>query len=114
MQSAGRQPPYHAKARIAVVVQTMVEPGRLSWRQLAARMSETPARIGRLEGHGRPIAVGEPANLVLVDPGASWTVDPAQTASRSRNTPFAGRQLPGRVRATFLRGRPTVLDGKPA
>ena len=99
---------------LSVVVQTMVEPGRLSWRQLAARMSETPARIGRLEGHGRPIAVGEPANLVLVDPGASWTVDPAQTASRSRNTPFAGRQLPGRVRATFLRGRPTVLDGKPA
>ena len=99
---------------LSVVVQTMVEPGRLSWRQLAARMSETPARIGRLEGHGRPIAVGEPANLVLVDPGASWTVDPAQTASRSRNTPFAGRQLPARVRATFLRGRPTVLDGKPA
>ncbi len=99
---------------LSVVVQTMVEPGRLSWRQLAARMSETPARIGRLEGHGRPIAVGEPANLVLVDPGANWTVDPAQTASRSRNTPFAGRQLPGRVRATFLRGRPTVLDGKPA
>ena len=99
---------------LSVVVQTMVEPGRLSWRQLAARMSETPARIGRLDGHGRPIAVGEPANLVLVNPGASWTVDPAQTASRSRNTPFAGRQLPARVRATFLRGRPTVLDGKPA
>ena len=99
---------------LSVVVLTMVEPGRLSWRQLAARMSETPARIGRLEGHGRPIAVGEPANLVLVDPWASWTVDPAQTASRSRNTPFAGRQLPARVRATFLRGRPTVLDGKPA
>ena len=99
---------------LSVVVQTMVQPGRLSWRQVAARMSETPARIGRLEGHGRPLAVGEPANLVLVDPGASWTVDPAQTASRSRNTPFAGRQLPARVRATFLRGRPTVLDGKPA
>ena len=99
---------------LSVVVQTMVEPGRLTWRQLATRMSVTPARIGRLEGHGRPIAVGEPANLVLVDPRASWTVDPAQTASRSRNTPFAGRQLPARVRATFLRGRPTALDGKSA
>ena len=99
---------------LSVVVQTMVEPGRLTWRQLATRMSETPARIGRLEGHGRPIAVGEPANQVLVDPRASWTVDPAQTASRSRNTPFAGRQLPARVRATFLRGRPTALDGKSA
>ena len=99
---------------LSVVVSTMVEPGRLTWRQVATRMSETPARIGRVEDHGRPLAVGEPANLVLVDPGATWTVDPAQSASRSRNTPFAGRELPARVRATFLRGLPTVLDGKPA
>ncbi len=99
---------------LAVVALALVEPGRLSWRQVAQRMSEAPARIGRLDGHGRPIAPGEPANLVLVDPGARWTVDPAQTASRSRNTPFGGRELPARVLATFLRGRPTVLDGKPA
>ena len=99
---------------LSVVVQTMVEPGLLTWRDVATRMSETPARIGRLEGHGRPLEVGQPANVVVVDPTARWTVDPAQTASRSRNTPFAGYDLPARVRATFLRGRPTVLDGKPA
>ncbi|MDP3711861.1 MAG: dihydroorotase [Mycobacteriales bacterium] len=99
---------------LGIVAETMVVPGRLTWRQVAARMSETPARIGRLEGHGRPLAVGEPAHLVLVDTGAAWTVDPAQSASRSRNTPFAGRELPVSVRATFLRGTPTVLDGKPA
>ncbi|HUR13718.1 MAG TPA: dihydroorotase [Mycobacteriales bacterium] len=99
---------------LSVVAATMVEPGLLTWRQVAERMSEAPARIGRLEDHGRPLAVGEPANVVLVDPAARWTVDPAQSASRSRNTPFAGRELPGRVRATFLRGTPTVLDGKPA
>ncbi|TAL12682.1 MAG: dihydroorotase [Frankiales bacterium] len=99
---------------LAVVAETMVEPGRLTWRQVAERLSEAPARIGRLEDHGRPIAVGEPANLCIVDPGARWTVDPATSASRSRNTPFAGRELPARVVATFLRGRPTVLDGKPA
>ncbi len=99
---------------LAVVAETMVEPGRLTWRQVAERLSEAPARIGRLEDHGRPIAVGEPANLCIVDPGARWTVDPAASASRSRNTPFAGRELPTRVVATFLRGRPTVLDGKPA
>ena len=75
---------------LAVVAETMVEPGRLTWRQVAERLSEAPARIGRLEDHGRPIAVGEPANLCLVDPGARWTVDPAASASRSRNTPFAG------------------------
>jgi dihydroorotase len=99
---------------LAVVADTMVEPGRLTWRQVAQRLSETPARIGRLDGHGRPLAVGEPANLCLVDPGARWTVDPTRSASRSRNTPFAGRELPTRVVATFLRGRPTVLDGSPA
>jgi dihydroorotase len=77
-------------------------------------MSETPARIGRLDGHGRPLAVGEPANLCLVDPAAAWTVDAATMATRSRNTPFAGRELPARVRATFLRGRPTALDGRSA
>jgi dihydroorotase len=99
---------------LSVVVQTMVEPGRLTWRQVASRMSETAARIGRLDGHGRPLAVGEPANLCIVDPGARWTVDARAMATRSRNTPFAGRELPARVRATFLRGRPTVLDGAPA
>jgi dihydroorotase len=49
---------------------------------------------------------------VLYDPAARGEVDPAQHASRSRNSPFAGMSLPGRVVATFLRGEPTVLDGK--
>jgi dihydroorotase len=77
-------------------------------------MSVRPAQIGRLTRHGQPLEVGSTANLVLVDPAARWTVDPATSASRSRNTPFAGRELSGRVVATFLRGQPTVLDGKPA
>ena len=101
---------------LSVVILTMVQPGRLSWRALADRLSTAPARIGRLTDgpspQGRPVRVGEPANLCLVDPQARWTVDPATSASRSRNTPFAGRELPGRVVATFLRGRPTVLDGR--
>jgi dihydroorotase len=96
---------------LSVVVETMVLAGRLDWRGVAARLSETPARIGSLAEQGRPIAVGEPANLVLVDPAARWTVEPAALASKSRNTPFAGRTLPGRVRATFLRGRATTRDG---
>ncbi len=75
-------------------------------------MSRTPARIAGLAGHGRDPAVGGPANLTLVDPAAHWTVDPHELASRSCNTPFAGMTLPGRVLATFLRGEPTVLDGK--
>jgi dihydroorotase len=62
-------------------------------------------------GHGRPLATGEPANVVLVDPAARWTVDASKMATQGRNTPFAGVELPGRVVATFLRGHPTVLDG---
>jgi dihydroorotase len=95
---------------LGVVALAMVETGLLDWAGVADRMSVRPAAIGRLPGHGRPIAVGEPANLTLVDPSGSWTVDPDRFASRSRNTPFAGRTLPAAVVATFLRGRPTVLD----
>jgi dihydroorotase len=96
---------------LGVVAETMVATGLLDWAGVADRMSVRPAAIGRLSGHGRPIAVGEPANLVLVDPSAAWTVDPARLASRSRNTPFAGRTLPAAVVATFYGGQATVLDG---
>jgi dihydroorotase len=75
-------------------------------------MSYAPARIGRVSDHGRPIAEGEPANVVLYDPNARRTIDPTESASLSRNTPYRGMELPGRVVATFLRGKATVLDGK--
>ncbi|MEV8587166.1 dihydroorotase [Streptomyces sp. NPDC051180] len=97
---------------LSVVQQTMVETGLLDWAGVADRMSFAPARIGRATGHGRPVSVGEPANLTLVDPAYRGVVDPADFASRSRNTPYEGRELPGRVTHTFLRGRATVVDGK--
>ncbi|GAB3996738.1 dihydroorotase [Nocardioides marmoraquaticus] len=97
---------------LSIVQHTMVDTGALDWAGVADRMSVAPARIGRVEGHGRPIAAGEPANLVLWDPSVTRTVEAADSVSLSRNTPYAGRELPGRVVATFLRGRPTVLDGE--
>jgi dihydroorotase len=96
---------------LGVVAATMVADGRLDWAGVADRMSVRPARIGRLVGQGRPLGVGEPANLVLADPSGRWTVDPSRSASLSRNTPYAGMELPASVTATFLRGRPTVLSG---
>jgi dihydroorotase len=96
---------------LAIVIEAMVEPGLLDWRGVADRMSVAPARIGALAEHGRPIAIGEPANLVVVDPTIRWTVSPAALVSKSRNTPYAGRTLPGRVIATVLRGRLTSRDG---
>ncbi len=97
---------------LRVVHEAMVTTGLLDWPQVADRMSARPAAIGRLGAHGRPIAAGSPANLVLYDAAYTGTIDPAATASRSRNTPYAGMKLPGRVVATFLRGTPTVLDGR--
>ncbi|PRY17928.1 dihydroorotase [Kineococcus rhizosphaerae] len=97
---------------LSVVQHTMVDTGLIGWDTLAERTAHAPARIGRLAGHGRPLAVGEPANLVLVDPAARWTVVPEAMATAGRNSPFRGMELPGRVVATFLRGRATVLDGE--
>ncbi|MEU4110785.1 MULTISPECIES: dihydroorotase [unclassified Streptomyces] len=97
---------------LSVVQETMVETGLLDWAQVADRMSFTPARIGKATGHGRPIAAGEPANLTLVDTAYRGEVDPARFASRSRNTPYEGRELPGRVTHTWLRGKATLMDGK--
>jgi dihydroorotase len=62
--------------------------------------------------HGGPIEPGRPANLCVVDPAARWTVDPAALASRSRNTPYAGMTLTGRVRHTLLAGEPVVIDAE--
>ncbi|MFS0885511.1 dihydroorotase [Aeromicrobium sp. 179-A 4D2 NHS] len=97
---------------LSIVQKTMVDTGALTWAQVAERMSANPARIGRVEAHGRPLAAGEPAHVVLYDPEATRTIEPADTASLSRNTPYAGLELPGRVVATFLAGRATVLEGK--
>jgi len=97
---------------LSVVVKTMVEPGLLDWDGVADRMSRIPARIAGLTDHGHDPAPGVPANLTLVDPTARVRVDPSQLASLSRNTPYAGMDLPCQVVATFLRGEPTVLDGK--
>jgi dihydroorotase len=97
---------------LSVVQQTMVDSGLLTWADVAERMSYRPAEIGRVASQGRPVAVGEPANLVLVDPSAERVVDAGAMASLSRNTPYAGMTVPGRVVATFLRGRATVLDGE--
>ncbi|WP_326794838.1 dihydroorotase [Streptomyces sp. NBC_01808] len=98
---------------LSVVQQTMVDTGLLDWSGVADRMSFRPAAIGRLDGHGRPVAPGEPANLTLLDPAYRGRVDPHSFVSRSRNTPYAGRELPGRVTHTFLRGRATLAGGEP-
>ncbi|QCY47216.1 Dihydroorotase [Glutamicibacter creatinolyticus] len=96
---------------LSIVQHTLVDTGLIGWPDVARITSGAAARLGRLEDQGRPVAEGEPANLVLVDPEARWTVDPYAMETKGRNSPFAGMQLPGAVRATFFHGHPTVLDG---
>ncbi|MEP7764002.1 dihydroorotase [Sanguibacter sp. 25GB23B1] len=102
---------------LSVVQQTMVDTGRMTWADVARVLSTAPAQIGRITDgprpQGRPLAVGEPANVVLVDPAVRRVVRPAEQATASANSPFGGYELPGQVMATFLRGRATVLDGAP-
>jgi dihydroorotase len=97
---------------LSVVAATMVVPGLLDWRGVARVMSENPADIVGLPDQGRPLEVGEPANLVVVDPDGQWTVEPTALASRSANTPYEAMTLPATVTATLLRGRVTARDGK--
>jgi dihydroorotase len=81
--------------------------------EVLALLSWRPAAIVAVaDEHGGTLEEGRPANLCVIDPNATWTVDPASLASKARNTPYAGRQLRGRVRHTFLRGEPVVLDGE--
>ncbi len=80
---------------------------------LLALLSWRPAALlGVRDRHGGPIEAGRPANLCVVDPAATWTVDPVALASRSRNTPYAGMTLAGRVRHTLLAGEPVVVDAE--
>jgi dihydroorotase len=98
---------------LALAVTELVEPGVLTLAEVLAAMSWRPAEIAGIgDVHGRPVAEGEPAHLVVFDPAEEWTVDPAKLASRSRNTPYAGRTVRGKVRHTLLCGEPTVLDGE--
>ena len=110
--SAARPGMLGLETALSVVVSTMVEPGLLDWRGVARVMSENPARIVGLDDQGRPLEVGEPANLTVVDPRAAWTVTGAALASRAANTPYEAMTLPATVTATVLRGRVTARGGR--
>lgn len=96
---------------LALALTHLVLPGHVSLMRMIEMLSTAPARILGLEGQGR-VVKGRPANVVVFDPAARWTVDPLRFRSLARNTPFGGRVLTGRVRHTFFRGRQTVKEGE--
>ena len=106
---------------VATITVWALNPASVAAEQLFALFSWQPAAIAGLlakqprvaghSAHGGPVVPGSSANLCVFDPGVRYRVDPGSLASLSRNTPYAGRELLGRVRHTVLRGEPVVVDG---
>lgn len=99
------------ESALSIVQSTLVDTGHISWNDVARLMSVTPAAIGQVAGYDAPLSVGTTANITLVDTSHRevWGTD--RLAGGSRNTPFSGIELPGRVISTIFRGTETVIDG---
>ena len=92
------------------VVSDLVRSGEMSPLELVRRLSTSPARIFDLKSG--TLAAGALADVVVVDPDEQWTYDPADGFSKSRNSPWAGQKLTGRVMATFVDGRLVYRAGR--
>ncbi len=97
---------------LSALVKTMIESKKLSWRELAERMSVAPARIAGLTDQGQHIESGSVANLVFIDPAAKWTLTRDLIASKSHNSPYEGMELPAVIKHTLFNGAFSVKDGK--
>ena len=99
------------ESALSIVQATLVDTGHVTWQDVSRLLSVTPAAIGQVAGYSAPLTVGSPANITLVDPAhrGVWGTD--RLAGGSRNTPFSGIELPGRVVSTIFRGTETVIDG---
>ena len=100
------------ESALSVVQAAVVDTGLLTWTDVARVMSSRPAEIGLLAGYDTPFAVGSAANFTLVDPAARRTFAVSDLHGKSVNSPYLGRELPGRIVATVHDGYPTVLDGE--
>jgi dihydroorotase len=94
-----------------ILYTTLIKSGRISWKRAAQVMSIAPARIAGYANHGRAIEVGEPAHFAVINPTGTLTVDRAQLASKSKNTPFHGMEFEGSVVATVFNGHLTHKVG---
>jgi dihydroorotase len=99
------------ESALSVVQAAVVESGQLSWADVARVFSSMPAKIGQVAGYDAPFTIGSAANITLVDPSARRTFGLEELKGKSTNSPYLGRQLPGRVVVTVHRGVATVLDG---
>jgi len=100
------------ESALSVVQLAMVDTGLFGWTDVARVLSKKPAEIGRLAGYDAAFAMGSPANFTLYDASAHRVFGLEHLRGKGRNSPYLGRELPGRVIATIHDGYPTVLDGE--
>jgi dihydroorotase len=100
------------QSALAVLITTMVTTGRMTPIEAIARLTTGHARVRDLHGHGGPVAPGAPANLVVIDPDAVWSLAADDLHSRSSNSPWVGRTLTGRAVHTLLRGSFTLREAR--
>ena len=94
---------------LSLVITNLVAPGKITWERAVELMSARPREILRVERVA--IEAGSVADLTVIDPDASWTVDPCSFASKGRNSGFAGAELTGRATDVYVAGYATVEDG---
>ena len=100
------------ESALSVVQESLIDTGLISFADVARVLSAKPAEIGGLAGYDAPFALGNTANITLFDPSVRDTFTVERLHGKSVNSPYLGRQLPGRVIATIHDGYPTVLDGE--
>jgi len=97
---------------LSVVIKTMIESKLMGWKELVDRMSIKPAQIAGYKTQGQSIALSSVANLILVDPIATWQVERSKLHSKSRNTPFHGMELPGLISDVIYNGAQSMIASK--
>jgi dihydroorotase len=88
---------------LGLIVTKLIEPGHLDWMTALAKLTVNPARVLGIDKG--TLRIGADADVVIIDPQASWTVDPSQFRSKSINTPLRGWTLRGRVVQTLVGGQ---------
>ncbi|GIX03698.1 MAG: dihydroorotase [Planctomycetaceae bacterium] len=88
---------------LPLAVRALIEPGHLSWCELISKLTVGPARVLGMP-HLGTLAPGVPADITIIHPTQEWTIDPTKFYSKSRNTPFAGWRVRGRIYHVLVAG----------
>jgi dihydroorotase len=88
---------------LPICIKTLIEPGRLTWPELIAKLTTGPARI--LGINKGTLKLGADGDVTIIDPNTEWTIDAARFQSQSRNTPFDGWKVKGRAHTVIVRGQ---------